>query len=260
MKKSLRYLRRIYHMSRMKQELSPMNSTIGTITRMAYLFSGMAAVYFAYSLLPVGARIHGAGFMDSIIIFLLFQSCFYMLNTFFFNLHELQLQIHRGQFDDKQVRPISSYLGILLQELYPHSLRSGFFAVIMVIILCSYTTPLTLFEWSALGVIFLSSVLILSALNLCFNAAAFFFEGFSKSTNWLQDQASQATRYPKEMFPTLFQWLYGPIFFTINPAFHVLSHTFTVIDLILQVVVTFLTVFMAIIVWETGLKKYSSVS
>lgn len=245
-------------MSLLRLKTYPLNFSLGSITRLAYLFSGIAALYFTYSLLPAGGTIHGAILIDSILVLLSFQCCFYFVGAFHFNGVELTGQIHRGQLDSKLISPLSSFYSILLQELYPHSLKSALYTFSLLSGICFFYKNLSAIEWSYFFFIIISSVLILSAINLCFSSVAFFSEGFGKSPNWFKDQASLLTRYPKEIFPVVFQLLFAPIFFIVNPLFQILRHSFTFTDMFIQLIATCLCLLLAVVTWQQGLKNYGS--
>lgn len=258
MKKTLRYFRRIYKMTRMKQNSYLVNSLIQTFTRMAYLLSSLGVIYFAYHLLPSGATIKGATFLDTVSVFLIFQICFYCLGIFFYNYPEFIKQIYNGGIDTKLLQPISSYWGILFQEIYPTSVRDTLYGLILLIGITVYSNSLSILEWIALFGILASSCIILSSLNFLFTSSALFFEGFVKSPNWFKDQASQVCRYPKEIYPFLLQWIFFPLFFVGTPLFALLQHRFTMSDAMLQLFMTLTTLLLSIFIWNKGLRRYES--
>ncbi|MFN7161238.1 MAG: ABC-2 family transporter protein [Candidatus Gracilibacteria bacterium] len=242
----------------MKLYAYPINAFINSLTRIAYALSGIGVIYFAYLVLPEGSTITGATFSDTLIAFLLFQTCFYFLGIFFYNSPELVLQIHRGQLDNKLIRPCSSVWNILLQEIYPTSARDMFYSAILLIGLTWYYNSFTILEWMALLGIFISSCIIMSSLNLMFSSCCFYFEGFLKGPNWFKDQASQICRYPKDIYPEVFQWIFFPIFFVATPVFSLLRHTYTFNDVLLQLFMTIATLLISLYIWNQGLRHYSS--
>lgn len=258
MKKHITYLRRIYRMSLLRLKTYPLNFSMGSITRFAYMVSGIGALYFTYHLLPAGGTIRGATFIDSTIILLSFQCCFYFVGAFHFNGAELTGQIHRGELDTKLISPLSSFYSILLQELYPHSLKSTLYTFILLTGVCFFYRDLSALEWGYFLMVIASSFLVLSSLNLCFSSIAFFSEGFGKSPNWFKDQASLLNRYPKEIYPVIFQWVFAPIFFIVNPLFQILRHSFTLSDALIQIIATMVCLFLTVVIWTQGLKNYGS--
>lgn len=256
--KYLHYFRRVYLMTKHRIDAYPINAMIGVVTRLCYMLSGLGSIYFSYLLLPVGKTIFGATLTDAMIIFIVFQSCFYILGIFHYNYPELILQIQRGQLDTHLIRPLRADITILFQQLYYTSARDAFYSLLALVVLCIFFSHLSPLELFFFIIVFLTSLLILSSLNLMFTSIGFYLDGFTKGPNWFKDQSSQICRNPKEIYPSFFQWIFFPLFFVVNPIFQILQHRYTFTDLLLQLFMASITFILSTYFWQKGLRRYVS--
>lgn len=246
-------------MSTLKLLAYPLNSFIGSITRLAYSLSAIGTLYFSFRFFAPGATLFGASFEHCLMVFLFYQSCFYFVTIFGFTGDMLTKQIQYGLLDSLIVKPFPLFFVIVFQEIRSHNvftfltsllfLPAGFFLL---------SIHLSFSEiCAAIGLFCISNVLLVF-FTLLFISGAFFFEGFARNTGWFLDMSSQLVRYPKTMYPLFMQLLFLPMFYVTSPVFDLLQHRFTFIDFILQISVTLLVVICTLLLWRKGLMEYSS--
>lgn len=258
MNKYLRYLRRVHHMC-MRRSLTYMKDfIIYLVTLPLFTIVSLYSIIFTFQ---ASTSKMVAGFHMEEILFATFFSTFIIELAGYSTAHDASLayQIRQGRLDGLLLKPLHSLFLIIFQVVFFYSIPAALMQLFFLLGVVYWgNIHLSFEQLLSLSFVFFSSLGIYITFLFCVQGVSLYWE------NNLRSHAvflMTTTRYPREVFPSLFQKIgisIFPVFLIASPVYYVLQNKYTALDAAYTGFLLIVFTGSMLLLWNNGLKRYTS--
>lgn len=260
MKKYLRYLRRILHMSLIQLLIYPGDFFWSIFMMPIRILVSVLSIYFVLAVSTqhtlAGLSIYHLLFVGSSTSLIWYMSTFTPLGV-----GRIGSQIISGKLDGYLLKALPPFICIIFQDIFIHRIIQILIHLLMltVIIIVGH---IHFNLWQIFQILFvsLSSSILLHSIFLLGDALYFWFPNHNFSDFFLA-HADNFARYPASIYPNPLRFFFIfilPAFLIGNPLYEVIQNTYTLPLFFTTIILMIFWLVLAIVAWSSGIKIYES--